>query len=356
MRLHLPRHPIHGLPFDAPIRNELRFEYERLPWSQRAGLLRKVAQRELLLLLTGQTWRRVSRAPTLTRRVLWIYQWGTIGDALMDLAVRRALPDEVRIDLCIVNTLGPLFDGDPRFAQVHTRIEDCKGPYDFVLLQNLGAGAVRMKIRSAPLAPFATVFGHLRGERFDRLSFAQRRFEQLFGLPSAAPSPQWLALGPRPKRETRRTRVAVALGARDPRRWYRRWPEVLKALLARWPAAWTVPEFVLLGNRTALGDLLPFAAEPLARHCRIEVDRLDLPGVARVVHDCDAFLGADGGLMHLAVACDLPGLAVFVEIDPALRLLPGTRLQSLFTEGAIDDLPAERIALAWLEALRPDGL
>ena len=34
MRLHLPRHPIHGLPFDAPIRNELRFEYERLPWSQ----------------------------------------------------------------------------------------------------------------------------------------------------------------------------------------------------------------------------------------------------------------------------------------------------------------------------------
>ena len=353
MRLRLPRHPIHGLPFDAPIRNELRFEYERMPWSQRAGLLRKVAQRELLLLLTGQTWRRVSRART--RRVLWIYQWGTIGDALMDLAVRRALPDEVRIDLCIVATLGPLFDGDPRFAQVHTRIGDCKGPYDFVLLQNLGAGAVSMKIRSAPLAPFATLFEHLRGERFDRLTFAQRRFEQLFGLPSAAPSPQWLALGPRPQRDTRRTRVAVALGAREPRRWYRRWPEVLNALLARWPAAWPAPEFVLLGNRTALGDLPPFAAEPLARHCRIEVDRLDLPGVARAVHDCDVFLGADGGLMHLAVACDLPGLAVFVEIDPALRLLPGTRLQSLFTEGAIDDLPAEQIALAWLEALRPDG-
>jgi ADP-heptose:LPS heptosyltransferase len=71
------------------------------------------------------------------------------------------------------------------------------------------------------------------------------------------------------------------------------------------------------------------------------------------MHDCDAFLGADGGLMHLAVACDLPGLAVFVEIDPAMRLLPGTRLRSLFTDGAIGNLPADRIAMAWLEALRP---
>jgi len=355
MRLRLPRHPIHGLPFDAPIRNELRFEYERMPWSQRAGLLRKVTQRELLLLLTGQIWRRVARAPALTRRVLWIYTWGTIGDALMDLAVRRALPAEVRIDLCIGAALGPLFDGDPRFARVHTRIEDCEGPYDFVLLQNLGAGALRMKIRSAPLSPFATLFEHLRGERFDRLTFAQRRVEQLFGLPSAAPSPQWLALGPRPTRDASRTRVAVALGARDPRRWYRRWPDVLNALLARWPTVWPSPEFVLLGNRAAIGDLPPFAGGPLARHCRIEVDRLDLPGVVRIMHGCDAFLGADGGLMHLAVACDLPGLAVFVEIDPALRLLPGTRLRSLFTEGAIDALPAEQIALAWLEALRQAG-
>jgi ADP-heptose:LPS heptosyltransferase len=126
----------------------------------------------------------------------------------------------------------------------------------------------------------------------------------------------------------------------------------LNALLARWPAAWPVPEFVLLGNHSALGDLPHFDADLLARHCRVEVDRLDLPGVARVMHGCDAFLGADGGLMHLAVACDLPGLAVFVEIDPALRLLPGTRLQSLFTKSAIDDLQPDRIALAWLEALR----
>jgi hypothetical protein len=346
-----PRHPIHGLPFDEPLRNELRLEFERLPWRKRAGLLRKALQRELLLLVTGQTWLRVARAPANIRRMLWIYNWGTVGDSLMDLAVRRTMPADVQLDLVIAAPLAPLFANDPQFARVYTCIQDCRGGYDFVLLQDVGTGCVMMKLRSAFGAPFATVFGHLRGERFDRMSLAQRRFEQLFGWPAGPVQRQWLALGPRPAGHNSRTRVAVALGARDPRRWYRHWPAVLQALLARWPSARPTPEFVLIGNQSALADLGRFPPEFVAAHCRVEVDRHDLRGVADLIHGCDAFLGADGGLMHLAVACDLPGLALFVDIDPATRLLPGTRLQSLFADAAIGDLAPERVADRWLQAL-----
>lgn len=348
------RHPIYGLPFDAPIGNALQFEYERLPRSARAALLRKVAQRESLLLITGQTWHRVERAPAGTRRMLWIYNWGTIGDALMDLAVRRALPADTHIELYISAALAPLFSGDPCFAKLHTRIEDCTGPYDFVLLQDLATRCVTMKNRCAWRAPFATMFDHLRGERFDRMSFAQRRIEQLFGLPSSPPQRQWLPPAPRPAGDAARTRVAVALGARDARRRYRRWPAVLQALLARWPAAWAPAQFVLLGDRSALEDLHSFPPDLLARHCRVEVDRLDLAAVVRLMHGCDAFLGADGGLMHIAVACDLPGVALFVEIDPTLRLLPGTRLHSRFTASAIGDLAVDTIAEAFVEVLGVD--
>ncbi len=348
------RHPIHGLPFDSPIRNRLRFEYERLPLRDRAAALRKVAQREAYLLLLGQTGRRVARAPQATSRMLWVYNWTTIGDSLMDLAVRRAVPAHVRIDLYIAEWLAPMFAGDPRFEHIYTRIEDCAGPYDFVVMQEFNSRCVRMKIKAAPRAPFATVFGHLRGEQFDRMSFAQRRFEQLFGLPVGDPAPQWLALGPRPERDAARTRIAVGLGAKDPRRWYRRWPEVLQALLAQWPADRAPPEFVLLGNRTGHEDLARFPPELVATHCRVEIDRLALPEVVRCMHECDAFLGADGGLMHLAVACDLPGLALFAEIDPAMRLLSGTRLRSLSADGAIGSLGPLRVADEWLQAVFPD--
>lgn len=284
--------------------------------------------------------------------MLWIYNWTPIGDSLMDLAVRQALPAPLRIDLFVAEWLAPMFADDPRFEHVHTRIDDCTGPYDFVVMQEFNSRCVRMKVKAAPRAPFATVFGHLRGEQFDRMSFAQRRFEQLFGLRMAAPVPQWLALGPRPDRDCARTRVVVALGAKDSPHWYRRWPDVLQFLLARWPADRVTPEFVLLGNRTGHEDLARSPPELLEAHCRVEIDRLALREVVQRIQGCDAFLGADGGLMHLAVACDLPGLALFAEIDPALRLLPGTRLQSQFTPGAIDELSPARVAAGFLDALR----
>jgi len=347
------RHPIYGLPFDAALTNELELEYRRLPPGRRASALRKVVQRELLLRLTGQAGRRVARVPAQARRMLWIYTWTTVGDSLMDLAVRAHLPARLQIDLLITPLLAPLYQGDPRFNSVLTRPEDVRDTPDFVLLQDLSTASLALKRRCAPSAPFATVFEHLRGERFDRLGFAQRRMEQLFGLAVADPARPTLHLAEArvAPADATRMRIAVALGARDPRRRYRRWPEVLQTLVERWPEDLPPPLFTLLGSANAFDDLAAFASEFIERHCLVAVGRLDLLGSAALIRSCDAFLGTDGGLMHLAVALDKPGAALFVEIDPRLRLLPGSPMRALFALTELDGLAPHEVATLLLDAL-----
>lgn len=344
-------HPVYGLPFDAPLANELEREYRQMPFGLRTTVMRKVVQRELLLRVCGQARLRVARVPRQARRMLWLYTWTTVGDSLLDLAVLQHLPAELQIDLFIAPTLAPLQAANRRWQRVHTRVEDCNGDYDFVLMQDLSTSSLKLKMRCARSVRFATVFEHLRGECFDRLGFAQRRFEQLFGIAADEPAPPRLHLAHAPRPAPDRMSIAVALGARDPRRAYRRWPQVLQIVLARWPAAWPAASFVLMGDASAQADLAGFTPEFLDRHCRVEVERLDLAGVAASIAACDAFVGVDGGLMHIAVALDKPGAAVFVEIDPRLRLHREARLRSLFTPRDIDAIVPDAIATALLAAL-----
>lgn len=353
------------LPFDAPIIHELDIEYLAQPLRRRINDLRKAWQRELGLFATGQAKRRVPSFPDGPLRLLWIYNWSTVGDAVMDLAMRAHLPRELQIDLLIAPSLAPLYTGDPAFRGVFTRPEDISGDHDAVLLQDLSSLSISLKRRLAASLPFASMFGHLRGERFDRQTFAQRRAEQLFRIPIQAPAAPALVLRPRLASERTgthpnliadsyvhtNTRIAVALGARDVRRWYRRWPELLACITSRWPALRPPPRFVLLGTNNANADVAQFNADFLKEHCELQVDRLDLLGTASAIMNCHAFLGPDGGLMHIAVALDKPGLGLFVEIDPRMRLLPGSRVKGLRASGALGDMASNDIAEGLLAAL-----
>jgi hypothetical protein len=69
------RHPIHGLPFDEPIAEALAEEFAEQPWARRAQALRKAAFRELVMLASGQSRRRVDRVPAGVGAILWVYTW-----------------------------------------------------------------------------------------------------------------------------------------------------------------------------------------------------------------------------------------------------------------------------------------
>ena len=349
-------HPIHGLPSEQPVANRLREEFEALSRHARRRQWIKLLRREMLIFATGQACLCVERAPPATRTLLWLYTWETIGDAIMDLAPRLSLPGEVQVDLCIAAPLADLFRGDPRFRHIYTRLDDCCGNYDFILLHVLTTKALRAVARRFPKTPFASMLGYAIGEQFDRVAFADARLRSLFGLPPASPPRPTLALGAAIPSNGKRTEIAVALGFRDPRRRYTRWKQTLDRIIDAWPVALPPPLFRLLGSANAEGDLVDFDDAWLAAYGDNLVGRLGLRETATVLRDCDAFLGVDGGLMHIALAADKPGLALFAIIDPGLRVPPRSRLRTLYAGDRFEPLDSGRVAAAFIDAVCSPGM
>ena len=357
------RHPIHGLPFDEPISEALADEFLDQPLSRRMQAVRKAAFRELAMLGSGQSRRRVERVPAGVGAILWVYTWTTVGDAIMDLAPRTLVPGRIAIDLLIAPALAPLFAADRRIRRVYTDPDEPLGDVDLVLLDALRSTSLRLKRRAYPRLPFASLRGHNAGERFDRAAFADRRIRQLFDLPLGDVVQPTLDLGDAGGTvyADERFRIAVPLGARVPQKRYLRWNEVLRDIVAGWPRGVAAPEFRLLGQgASARKDLQSIDADLVARHGVVEIDSGDLRKAAVDIAACDAFLGVDGGLMHVAVAVGTPGLALFADIEPAYFLRPGGSMAAMRSKGDVSALDAARVAAEflsalprWLEAARP---
>jgi hypothetical protein len=348
------RNPICSLPFGEPIANSLGPEFAAQPPGRRMQALRKAAFRELMLLANGQARRRVERVPEGVRRLLWVYTWTTVGDAIMDLAPRILVPRHVAIDLLIAPALAPLFASDRRLRHVHTHPGTLDDDIDFVLLDSFRSTSLRLKAKRFPALPFASMRGHNAGERFDRVAFADRRIRQLFGLAAGDVVQPRLDLGDVGGKvfAEPRFRIAVQLGARIARQRYAHWNEALPKIVAGWPAEVIAPSFELLGQgESARKDLRAIGPAFVASHASNEIDSGDLRKSALDIAACDAFLGVDSGLMHVAVGVETPGLALFGGIDPAYRLRPGSSMASLYSEAEVSDTPPERVAETFLALL-----
>ncbi len=348
------RHPLHAQPFDEPIASGLAEEYAELPWYRRMQAMRKALFREARLLATGQARRRADRVPAGARSMLWVYTWTTVGDAVMDLAPRVLLPQRLALDLLVAPSLAPLFASDRRVRRVYTDPSTLPADVDFVLLDSLRSPSLRLKQRVFSGVPFATMRGHNIGERFDRTAFADRRIRQLVVLPIDEVVQPALDLGDDGGSvyDADRTRIAVALGARLSRKRYQRWNELLRDVVAGWPRNTPEPEFRLLGKGSlARRDLKGIDADFVARHCVSLLDSGDLRKVALDIAECDAFLGVDGGLMHLSIAVGTPGVAMFSRVDPAYFLRPDSPMRPIRYEGDVSELEPGRVAAEFLSAL-----
>lgn len=353
MTLHW-RNPICSLPFDEPVAHELAEEFAAQRLGRRLQALRKAAFRELALFGNGQAARRVERVPDSVRRMLWVYTWTTVGDAIMDLAPRILVPRQVAIDLLIAPALAPLFASDRRLRHVHTNPGTLDTDIDFVLLDSFRSTSLRLKSKRYPALPFASMRGHNAGERFDRVAFADRRIRQLFGLAADEVVQPRLDLGDVGAKvfDEPRFRIAVQLGARVARQRYAHWDQALPKIVAGWPAGVTAPLFELLGQGdSARKDLKVLGAAFVASHASNKIDSGDLRKSALDIAACDAFVGVDSGLMHVAVGVETPGLALFAGIDPAYRLRPASSMVALYSDAEVSTIPPERVAETFLALL-----
>ncbi|MGN6528903.1 MAG: glycosyltransferase family 9 protein [Burkholderiaceae bacterium] len=309
-------------------------------------------RRAALLLATGQRFLLVERPRQLPRRVLWYYDWETIGDAVMDLSQRVLVDASIELDLCMPKGPIELFEHDGRFRRVHRRPSDCEGPYDLIVTQWITTELIRRKARHFPLVPWLSVMCHERGELFCRTTLSFERLRPLFGSDcSSTAAPPSLDLASCAARGFEPVDIVVAVGGRDPRRTYSRWPEVVEALVRHWPSRRGRPKIALVGA----GVAAKIAADEIVRlglPARFDV-HLDLPGplrAAQLIAAGQVFVGCDGGLMHVAAALGKPGAALFCEILPQWRLHATSGIVGLFEAHGIDRIEPEAVACATLRA------
>jgi hypothetical protein len=321
--------------------NELHAEHDSRPDAERSHIMRRVYLREALLAISGQKFLQRAQIPASARRVLWYYDWTTLGDPIMDLSQRFALPCHITLDLCMPRGPAEIFEGDNRFAHVYRKGSDCPHDYDFIILHSIGPAALRFKLRH-PATPFAAMIGHQQGERFARTEFSAIRLGQLLGRPI---DPMFR---PRISREPATANqpgsVVVVIGSKDSRRNYNQWPALLERIASAWDTSWPPLRFTLTGaGKNAHRDLAAFRPEFLARHCDVQLDQPSLTQAVQTIDRGELFLGPDGGLMHVAEALSKPGLCLFSRLLPEWRLLPGSRLQTLYTDDVMDAIPQEQI-------------
>ncbi|WP_028311021.1 glycosyltransferase family 9 protein [Derxia gummosa] len=337
-------------PFGAQFANHLESAFHARPPAQRRRDRNKLLRRRLLEACLLRRALRRDTAPEGTRRVLWLYNWPSIGDSLTDLAARSLLPAHVELDLCIAPHLAPLYAGDRRFSAIWSDLRAIPATrrHDFILLQQSTTPALWQLSRRFPATRYASVLGDIVGDMFDRLHFGQLRLEQIFQLPSAARVAQLLPPPALPVRLDGEPAIAMAIGARDPRRHFRRWAEVARELRASLPGR---PVFHLLGDDSAQAEAASLVAACPGLRFVNHVGRTRLENLRQIVHAADAFLGADGGLMHLALAYDKPGCALFANLPASYRVHPRARLGTVETDGPLDALCARTIARTYVASL-----
>jgi len=338
-------HPIYdGLDIGNYL-NDLKQEYLSRPAHERLQLLGRACACEFLMQLRSQSAFRKKRIPRNAHRILWIYDEADLGNSIMDLSQRFALPPGMEVDLCM--TTGPveLFQGDSRFAHVFCKLEECAEAYDFVILHSFNLPTLRAKIRRYPCVPFASILDYQHGKRFARVEISAIRLGRLMGKPIQPLYRPSIALSAPFRPAAPSGNVTVALGYGADNTVYPHWHELLDHICQTWKAEWPQLKITLIGKDAAAHEALRRIPQSfLSAHCENLLDGPDLQETVRLIATGDLFLSASNGLVQIAEALCKPGLCLFSGIHPEWRLIPGSTLHALYSGHDIGQIPAQTIA------------
>ncbi len=265
----------------------------------------------MLMSATGQIALCRDRIPDSAKRILWINQTApSLGDALMDTAGRSLLQDR-EVTLLTSDKNIRLFEHDAVFQRVTSCWRDCKewskiDRYDLVILDSFSPKSLKFKFLIAPSAPLVGLFGFLNAFEVHRSIYSYRRMEKLLGI--SPTSVVRLSHGIKPKVSSARFEppvIAIGVGGEWRFRTYPYWAEVLCQLLA------SGYKIVLLGSQNGVGEGLD-----LKRRFPAIIDlvgKTNFSELVSILGQTTIYIGADGGLWHLASACGVPSIALHAD-------------------------------------------
>lgn len=321
----------------------------------------KFVKRWVIFLLLGQRQCLVEAVAPSVRRILWINLTApSLGDSLMDLAARKFLSGR-ELHLLTSPKNAALYTDDPYFSKVMTEVGEAKSEhhrksYELVILDSFSPRSLLPKVRVAWRGPVVGVYGFLNGFEVHRTLYAFARFSHLLQLQQGALQPRVteIALGQRLQGEGLISALGegpgptlgIGIGGEWTFRTYGRWSDVIKALLNDVPSL----SIVLLGSANGLEDAAHIEGEVLSKRLINLVGRTSLAESCSVLRACDAYLGADGGLWHMASACGLPTVALFADCQlfdetgkTISRASPDQVCTSLMAEHDVNEIPATKV-------------
>ena len=319
-------------------------------------ILKRFVHRWLRLSLGGQHSLRTSKLPD-NARILWIYNEKlNFGDAIMDLSGRALLKNSnVQVDLLTHPKLAALFGEDDIFQNVFTDPTVCKSiEYDFILLSEFNYKSIKTKIKYFKKLPFACLYGYFIGPDRNQIEFSFAAINDIFKLNL---SPNLLTNVAKPYLHNHsnsefikndqvldRPYITICTGGIDANRTYNHWLKVLQIIDTSRELN-LINHVVLLGSDNGLITAQKIQTTEF-KQLKITslVNQLSILNNRAVIAGSELYIGADGGLMHVAHTTQTPTISLFsAQERPYLRLTPACHSTGVQSSGDVSLIKADHL-------------
>jgi len=291
-------------------------------------VVKKYLHKLMKLFLAGQLGLERKQAPE-NATILWLYTGKrNFGDANMELSGRALLKDRgVRIDLLTLPNLFHLFGEDDIFEKVYTDIKDVDPKrYDFIILSEFNHRSIRLKVKYFKTVPYACLFGFFDGPARNQTCFSFAGVNSVFKLGLTqkeieAVAKPYVGASENTIESARKLipdvpYIAISVGGIDPYRSYRHWPEFIH--LYDTQGAPPFPQkIILVGSENGRDMSGQIAAETFS-NVSVEsyVGKLSILQTREIIANAIAFVGCDGGLLHVAHSTSTPSVSLFSAGEP----------------------------------------
>lgn len=285
------------------------------------------------------------------QRILWI-NWAapSLGDSLMDLSARILLEGR-HVTLLTHPKNAPLYMWDPIYKVVFSNPFELKkniqdNNFDLVICDSFSPRVLVRKLIVAPFTPFLSLYGFINGFEVHRTLFAFERMKELLGVSDRISSPVRPSIGCTHDSSLKEFDVCIAVGGEWSFRIYRHWSAVVEHLVAEGRSVLLVGSYNGSDQANSICSLFPNVAS--------SVGKIGLSVVAREINRAAVFIGADGGLWHIACALPMPTVVLFADCqifdEQGVRVTRETSdmiCESLYNDTEVSQIKPEKVVAAF---------
>lgn len=331
------------LPFRTIIPNNVKQQLNSETLSHKLKEYWCLLRREMYLFVSGQKRLERRAIPLGAKKILWLApSIRNIGDAIMGFSGRTLFTNEYQVDILLDSKVKPLFANDDVFKHVYTSAKEITESYDLIILDSVKSISLKTKKRYFSRIPYCHFRGHFDGIEFNWTLFSYHRINALLNYPYQQSALDVIA---KPHLVSRKSKslpcfdLAIAVGGEDvQRRTYNQWDSVIQMLLQVEPCL----KIVLLGNQNG-AVVATELADSFSANITNFVAKSTLTEAVQLIDNSRFFLGCDGGLMHIAVASDKPGVALFGYFEPQYRLPLNAKISTLFNGDSVNLIETQQV-------------